>query len=333
MKKILILKNDRVGDFITSIETINLILNKHHKDKVYIFLSKINYKFNFMFKNLETRIFNYNLNFLEKLFIFFFIYKNNITDVYILAPKNFYYYLPFIFRKIKFHAICIDSNKSRPNSFLKKYLFTTSTIYKKDKSKVQSWYKVQENLLNSTKKNKNFIKLDFKKFTKFDYPKNATYFHYKFNLFNEKLKWDLVNINKFILFLSSKRDYIVFSSELNSIKENQYFIDNFNSYDFKFNIFTKKNNRNILFLNNIEGKDLFNMIYLSKEVIAPESGITHIGSFLNKKTLALMHFNFKNKNEIFRQIIDCKEWAPRNFKFIILKRNFDQSILKIIKRI
>ena len=74
------------------------------------------------------------------------------------------------------------------------------------------------------------------------------------------------------------------------------------------------------------------MIYLSKEVIAPESGITHIGSFLNKKTLALMHFNFKNKNEIFRQIIDCKEWAPRNFKFIILK-NFDQSILKIIKRI
>ena len=51
---------------------------------------------------------------------------------------------------------------------------------------------------------------------------------------------------------------------------------------------------------NIEGKNLVNAIYLCKDVIAPESGITHIGSFLSKNTLALMHFNFQYKSDIFR---------------------------------
>ena len=40
-----------------------------------------------------------------------------------LTPKNFYYYLPFFFRKIKFYAITIKSHKSRPNKFLLKYLY------------------------------------------------------------------------------------------------------------------------------------------------------------------------------------------------------------------
>ena len=100
MPKVLILKNDRVGDYFTSIESINLILNKHKDKKIEIFLSKINYKFNFIFKNLKFKIFNYNLNYIRKgskiSFIYFF---NEISDIYILAPKNFYYYLPFFLEK------------------------------------------------------------------------------------------------------------------------------------------------------------------------------------------------------------------------------------------
>ena len=56
MSKVLILKNDRVGDYFTSINSINLILNKHKDDDIEIFLSKINYKFNFIFQNLKNRI-------------------------------------------------------------------------------------------------------------------------------------------------------------------------------------------------------------------------------------------------------------------------------------
>ena len=90
----------------------------------------------------------------------------------------------------------------------------------------------------------------------------------------------------------------------------------------------------MLYLKNIEGKNLVNAIYLCKEVIAPESGITHIGSYLNKDTLALMHFNFKNKNDVFQAIIACKEWAPlSNFRFTILKKDFSKSINKLSKLI
>ena len=142
MQKVLILKNDRVGDYYTSVRSINLILNKHKDKDIKIFLSKINYKFNFIFKNLDTKIFNYNLNIIEKIRIFFYLFFNNISDIYILTPKNFYYYLPPIFRKIKFHAVCIESNKSRPSNFLKKFLYSKETLYRNNKSKILSIYNV-----------------------------------------------------------------------------------------------------------------------------------------------------------------------------------------------
>ena len=65
----------------------------------------------------------------------------------------------------------------------------------------------------------------------------------------------------------------------------QNFSKNFNSFDFNTKNFNKLNNNNVLYLKNIDGKNLVNAIYLCKDVIAPESGITHIGSFLNKNTL------------------------------------------------
>ena len=334
MQKVLILKNDRVGDYYTSISSINLILNKHKDKNIEIFLSKINYKFNFIFKNLETKIFNYNLNLFEKIRIFFYLIFNDISDIYILAPKNFYYYLPIFFRNIKFHAICIESDKSRPANYLKKFLYKKEILYRNNKSKILSVYKVLENLINHKSENKNFVSLNFNKFSFFEFPKNSTFFHYKHNLFDEKLFWSNFEIKNFIYYLSKKKNFIVFSSELNNEEKNYFFYKNFNSYDFRKKKYNKLNNENVLFLKNIEGKNLVNAIYLCNDVIAPESGITHIGCFLNKKTLALMHFNFKHKSEIFRQIIACKEWAPlSNFKFTILKKDYSKSINKLSKLI
>ena len=334
MQKVLILKNDRVGDYFTSITSINLILNKHKDKNIEIFLSKINYKFNFIFKNLEIKIFNYNLNYLEKIRIFFYLFFNNISDIYILAPKNFYYYLPIFFRKIKFHAICIESEKSRPSNYLKSFLYSKETLYRNNKSKILSVYKVLENLINYKTECKDFVSFNFDKFNFFEFPENSTFFHYKHNLFDEKLNWSNFEIQNFIYYLAKRRNYIVFSSELNNKEKNYFFYKNFNSYDFNTKKYNKVNNDNVLFLKNIEGKDLVNAIYQCNDVIAPESGITHIGSFLNKKTLALMHFNFKNKNDIFKQIIACKEWAPlSNFQFTILKKDFSKSINKLSKLI
>ena len=334
MQKVLIFKNDRVGDYFTSIRAINLILNKHDDKDIEIFLSKINYKFNFIFKNLKIKIFNYNLNIYEKIKILLYLMINDISDIYILAPKNFYYYLPFFFKKIRFHAVCIQSEKSRPSKFLGKFLYNKEVLYRNNKSKILSVYKVLENLINYKTERKDFVSLNLGKFNSFEFPKNSTFFHYKHNLFDEKLSWSNLQIKNLIYYLSAKREYIVFSSELYNDEKNNFFYKNFNCFDFKIKKLNIINNDNILFLKNIEGKNLVNAIYLSKDVIAPESGITHIGSFLKKETLALMHFNFKNKSDVFKQIIACKEWAPlSNFKFTILKKNYSKSINKLSKLI
>ena len=70
-KKVLILKNDRTGDLFVSQKAINRIINKHTNDDILIFLSNINHKFSFLFPNLKKKIISINLNFFEKLKIFF----------------------------------------------------------------------------------------------------------------------------------------------------------------------------------------------------------------------------------------------------------------------
>ena len=121
--KVLIFKNDRTGDLFVSLKAINRIINKHNNQDIFIFLSNINHKFSFLFPKLKNKIISMNLNIFEKMKIFFYILFNKIDTIYILTPKNFYYYLPFFFRNIKFYAITIKSLKSRPSSFLIKYLY------------------------------------------------------------------------------------------------------------------------------------------------------------------------------------------------------------------
>ena len=116
-KKVLILKNDRTGDLFVSLKAINRIINKHKNQNIIIFLSNINHKFNFLFPSIKKKIISMRLNFIEKIKLFFYILTNKIDTIYILTPKNFYYYLPFFFRKIKFYGITIKSSRNRPNKF------------------------------------------------------------------------------------------------------------------------------------------------------------------------------------------------------------------------
>ena len=62
--------------------------------------------------------------------------------------------------------------------------------------------------------------------------------------------------------------------------------------------------------------------------------ITHMGYFLKKPILALMHFNLKNRNDLISQIISCKEWfPPSNYNFTVLKKDYLKSINKINKHL
>ena len=90
----------------------------------------------------------------------------------------------------------------------------------------------------------------------------------------------------------------------------------------------------ILFLKNIEGLDLYTAVKKSSQIIAPEGLLTHMGYNLKKKILSLMHFNLKNRQDLINQIISSKEWSPpNNFKFVVLKKDFESSIRKLNKRL
>ena len=125
-KKILILKNDRVGDFFHSLRNIELIREFYSNYKIEIYLSKINIRFSSVFNSKEFILqeVNYNLSTVEKLKLFYKLMQNDYEYVFILSPKNFYFYLPLIFRKIKFLALCVDGVKrKRPSTFMRKYLY------------------------------------------------------------------------------------------------------------------------------------------------------------------------------------------------------------------
>ena len=178
MSKIIILKNDRTGDLFVSTPTINKILNKHHSQKIEIFLSKINHKFSFLYPNINKRVINMDLNLIDKIYIFFYFLFNKISDVYILTPKIFYYYLPFFFRGIKFHGIAVNSERNRPIEFLRKYLYKYVIIDRINLKKRQSSYLIQSNLVENIKNEKQLLNLNIDYKEKFNLPKRYV-FHYK----------------------------------------------------------------------------------------------------------------------------------------------------------
>ena len=50
--------------------------------------------------------------------------------------------------------------------------------------------------------------------------------------------------------------------------------------------------------------------------------------------LSLLHFNLKNREDFISQVISCKEWfPPDNYKYLVLKKDFNKSLNKIKRRI
>ena len=335
-KKILILKNDRTGDLFVSLLAINKILNKHLDDDILIYLSKINQKFSFIFPNIKKKVLSMNLTFVEKIKIFLYFITNEIDTVYILTPKNFYYYLPFFFKKTKFVGITIKSKKNRPNNFFLKYLNKYSVIDRINIKPRKSSYELQQELVDLDKDYKilNYLNENSKSNHNFKFPKKYIYFHYKQKMFDELLNWTLNDVNNLIKFLSDKFDNILFSSEINNNIVDKHFSHHFNTFNFSDNKEYFINNKNIYFLKNIDGYDLFKAVKGSAKIVAPEGIISHIGYFLKKDILALMHFNLNNRQDFINQIISCKEWfPPNNYNYIVLKKDFDKSIIKLKKRL
>ena len=156
--KVIIFKNDRVGDLISSVSAINLILKNNKDKKIIIYLSEINYKMRFLFNenNVETDLINYKLPLKHRLYILYYFLKTNISKAYILRPKNFFFLLPliFYFKGIKFYGLCINSknNYKRPNNFLRKFLEKSVINDRETFKKRTSREEIQLNLVNENSK-------------------------------------------------------------------------------------------------------------------------------------------------------------------------------------
>ena len=335
-KKILILKNDRGGDLLNSIKCVSSLINEN--SHVTIFLSKFNYGFSFLFNKATVKKINYNLNILDKIKIFFFLINNKFDEIYILTPKNYYYFLPIFFNKVKFFALTINGKKrNRPSIYIRKFLYKYVTIdrniiNKKSSSQLQLDLIEDKSLIDNDLKNitlpilNNFIKVNI--------PKDFLFVQYKNNFFN---KIDLSNENFDLLLNALKKKYkfIVFSSDIENNSSNIFFYNRYTVIDCTKKIIDKKGkDSNIIYLHSINSEDLLSIIGVAKNIISPHGLVTQMCNFHNKKSINLFNFVINNNEDFKHQKISFSEWYKNmNINFLFLNKNINKSIKKILKNI
>ena len=334
-KHVVILKNDAVGDLVHSLNAINNIVNDNNNLKITIFLSKLSEKFSFLIKNpkIEIRILNYDLSFNEKIKIFHFLSANRIEKLYILSPKNYYYYLPLFFKKIKFYAICINgaNNYRRPSKFLRKFLFRyeindREAAFKRNSTNLLQQKLTSENTFQDIKFNTNSGISD--KLLKY-LPKNYIYFHLKKKIFDE-LGWGLAELKDLFKKFNNYYPNIVFTKDIEIDENTKLFRENFNTYDFKLNDFND-NNSKVTFFDNLEGIDLYNVIKLSQKVVAFHGMMTNLASIEKKPVLDLFYCKINSWEDYRKYRNSFYEFKPKykGYDFIIPSNDINKTLNKI----
>ena len=331
-KNILIFKNDRAGDLVSSVKLISEL--KKRKNNIKIYLSNLNYNFNFLIPGCNLIKTNINLKFVDKIKIIIDIIKNNYDEIFILSPKNFYFFLPILFRKIKFYAIVINGKKrNRPSYFLRKFLHKISIRYR---TKINKENIIQSNLsLINGKEEFNVEVLNLEEYGH-AYLKylsnNYVYFQFKKSFF-EKLNWNIKELEIILKYLEQKFDKVIFSSDIEDNEYDKYFDENYTSIDFENNFFfSKKNEKNIIHLKKIDPKNLFLIIKNANQILSPHGLVTQISYLLKKRPVNLFNFKINNKNEYHHEKISFSEWySNMGIKFIFLNSDIKKALRKISK--
>lgn len=338
--KILILKNDRVGDLFTSLKLISSLCTKNNEVKLY--LSHLNKNFSFLFKNIKIETVNNKTTIKDKIKVFIDILLNKYNKVYILTPKEFYFYLPIIFRKTKFYAIVYNNYKNnRPNNYIRKFLYKYNIIYRDRINKI-NYSQVQNKLLdNEESLDNNFNNLIIPKAnSNFNniIPNNYIFFQFRYKFFDD-LKWNISEIESFIKSLNYKYKNVLFCSEIENNERieyyNKYFENHFSTIDLNnLSKIENSKNKNIFFLKKLLSKDMFFIIKNSQICVAKEGIVGHISFFLNKKCHNLYNFKIHDYKSVYHQKVSFSEWSKgMNISFSFLDKNVNKAIKKISKQI
>ncbi len=339
---IVILKNDAIGDLPPSLKAIKNISDDKNVKKITIFMSNLNEKFSFLVKNDKTQIkkINYNLKIIDKVKLLYFFFTNKIDKAIILVPKQFYFFLPFIFFNTNFYGICVNNiNKyKRPSEFLRKYLFKYEINDRSAIFKRESIENLQIKLTNRTVQNSKNIIINIKvndNLRKY-LPKKYIYFHVRNQRINE-LGWGNNDLEKLFNEFLNHCDSLVITKDIslgNKYKENlantKFLLENYNSFNLKTYKYINNKSR-VLLLDNIEGEDLYNVIYKSKKTIGFHGMVTQLASIEKKPVLDLFHCNIKNWNDYRNYRNSFYEFKPiyNEYDFIIPARNINKTIKKM----
>mgnify|MGYP000890720456 CR=1 FL=1 len=337
-EKIIVFKNDAVGDLTQSLKAIKNITNIHKNKIIEIYLSERSEKFNFLIDdgNVKFKKLNYDLNIFEKFNLILYLLKNNITNVYILTPKNFYFYLPLLFRNIKFFGLCINgpNNYKRPSLFLRKLLFKfvvndREAIYKRDHTT-----KLQYDLTNIDASNMNDniqIRLKISDFLKKNLPTNYAYFHLKKDIV-EKLNWNIDDLKKLFNFLLDNYEHVVFTRDIEINDKDDLLKEKFKTVDFDNNkIFNNNLSTKIILYDNIKGEDLYETILKSSKVIAFHGMMTNLASINKNNTIDMWFCDIKNYDDYRNYRNAFYEFKPKykGYNFIIPSKRIDKTIKKL----
>jgi len=335
--KIIIFKNDRLGDFLHSVAAINNIIEQNPDKEIVIFLSKISENFYFLIKkkNTKLKILNYRLTIVEKIKILIFLIKNKFKKIYILSPKNFYFYLPLLFIRTKFYGICMNgvNGYRRPNFLLRKFLFKFLINDRETFNRRKSIQLLQYELTNEGLDSKQNI--DFKLHVpksdnlKKYLPNNYLLVHFKKRV-AAKLGWGINELNSIFNQLKKYDSNIVLIKDIEKDEFNSIFRKKYKTLDFENNLFYN-NESSILFFDNIEGENLYNLVKHSKKVIAFHGTITSIALLNNTPVLDWYYCDIKNKKDYHSYKNAFYEFKPKynGYDFTIPSKNIEKTLKKM----
>ena len=224
---------------------------------------------------------------------------NKIEKVYILSPKNYYFYLPLFFPSISFFGLCINGQNGykRPNIFLRKFLYKFVINDRETTFKRKSTQNLQLELAGETEIDnkfflKNLVSAHSENLTKY-LPEDYILIHYKKKIF-EELNWGIDELQNILTELKKHSSNVVLIKDIEQDENNILFKEKYKTFDFKKNQFYDKQGK-IFFFDNIDGLDLYNVIKCSKKVIATHGMMTNLAALCKRPVLDLYHCVINNK--------------------------------------
>ena len=308
MKKILIFKTDRLGDFLNISPVINNLKLNYPACSITIVCSEYNKSIAEYYRNdIDLIVFNKPLIFfLIKNFKFIFLNKYDL--IFQLDGKNHSYFTSILIRAKKKICIKFLKNKNifgklisvnRPNFFVN-YFFDDCEISNED-------YNINNNTnyhylslyLNLLKK-LNIEVLSKNHYLPFDKVKQISTFKKDYYLIHVDKRWEQFPKSIFISFKDkilelSKYKNIVISSNVGGNQAFNYLNDEL--FD----------NTNVEIINNLNLHDTITLVYFSNTCISSHSGlIVHSAAAFNKKIIDIV------SKDIFNEL---DRWIPYNVNY------------------